>query len=272
WIQEDGGRLRRATTRYLGQVDVGSESVPALGDLDADGDLDLLVGNKLDPGELRASRVYRFENVGDPGAPSYRLADTLNLGDAYHYAPVLVDLDADGDLDLVAGTWNDGVLLYRNEGTPEEPDFVSAGALVEITRGSDTTPAFADVDGDGDLDLMVGEGVGELNFYRNDGTAEEPRFVLVSDNYMGIDAGRRSHPSFLDVDGDGDPDLVVGREDPGALVFLNDGAGGGWEADDSFRIPLPNYGAPTYGDVDGDGDPDVVSGSLAGGLVYLEAR
>ena len=48
-------------------------------------------------------------------------------------------------------------------------------ALVQLTRGSNATPALADIDGDGDLDLFIGEGSGTINFYRNVGTRDGAR-------------------------------------------------------------------------------------------------
>jgi hypothetical protein len=94
-------------------------------------------------------------------------------------------------------------------------------ALVTITRGSNTVPTLGDLDGDGDLDLIVGESSGWLNYYRNTGTRERPVFTLVSDEYDGIKVGRRSAPLLLDLDRDGDLDLIVGSELDGLAVFRN---------------------------------------------------
>ncbi|HEY8468337.1 MAG TPA: VCBS repeat-containing protein [Longimicrobiales bacterium] len=271
-----GGEYALRTRRYLSQLDVGSESVPALGDIDGDGDLDLLVGNKLDPANPAAARLYVFENEGGAANPAFRLADTLDLAPAFHYAPALADLDADGDLDLALGTWNDGVLFYINEGTRHEPRWVQDTTLtLRLTRGSNATPAFADIDGDGDLDLLVGEASGELNYFRNEGTQREPRFVLVSDRFQEIDAGRRSHPALLDIDGDGDLDLLVGREEGGVAFYLNTGT----TRDPRFQpaeppapLPLHPYAAPAPADLDGDGRADLVVGSLGGGLLFFRER
>ncbi|MGH7483351.1 MAG: FG-GAP repeat domain-containing protein, partial [Longimicrobiales bacterium] len=259
------------TPRYLDAVDVGSESVPDLIDTDADGDLDLLVGNKLDPAVLAAGRLYHFRNDGSATSPRWRLRDTLDLGDHYHLAPETGDLDGDGAPDLLLGTWNHGVLRFHLAGGR----FTQVGdsALVDLPRGSHTTPALGDLDADGDLDLVVGEAAGSLNLFRNEGSAREPAFTLEAEEWLDIDAGRRAHPALADLDDDGDIDLVVARDSAAALVFVNQGSA----SQPRFvrrdrQLHLHPLAAPAFGDVDGDGRIDLVSGGLAGGLLLLEGR
>ncbi|MEM8556911.1 MAG: VCBS repeat-containing protein [Bacteroidota bacterium] len=272
---DDGYQLQ--TERFLSMLDVGAESTPALGDLDGDGDLDLLIANKLDPDDPETSRVVRFENVGRPGSPIFQLADTLSLPIAYHYAPALGDLDGDGDLDVVLGTWRNRLALYRNDlgaGDGAERFVLATDALTQIDRGSNTVPALADLDGDGDLDLVVGESSGELNLFRNEGTPQAPRFVAVPEAFGDFDAGRRSAPTFADLDGDGDPDLVVGSEADGFQVLLNGGTG----AEPQFApagtldVLTPDLATPAFGDLDGDGDLDLLTGGSSGGVVFFERR
>ncbi|ARA94349.1 hypothetical protein AWN76_015105 [Rhodothermaceae bacterium RA] len=266
----DGFPVR--TRRFLDGIDVGSESVPALADLDADGDLDLLVANKIVPGEPNTSRIYLFENQGTPRQPAFHLTDSLALAPAFHYAPALGDLDADGDLDLLVGTWNEGIAFYRNEGTPQQPDFrLEAPGYVELTRGSNSMPALADLDADGDLDLLVGEASGTLNLYRNEGTPQQPAFRLVSDAYLDLDVGRRSAPTLADLDGDGDLDLFVGAESGGGVFLRNDGTPQAphFVPNASFAPPLPFFATPVFADLDADGDLDLLVGTASGGLMYF---
>jgi hypothetical protein len=267
------GSFAERTRRFLSAVDVGSESIPLLADFDDDGDLDLLLANKLDPTDPQTSRIYRLENVGTPAAPRFQLRGALPIRGQYHYAPVVGDLDGDGDLDMLVGSWRADVAYYRNDGTAAAPRWeLAESALVTITRGSNTTPALVDIDADGDLDLFIGEASGTINFYRNEGTPREPRFVLVTDEFLGLDVGRRSAPTFADLDGDGDYDLVVGSESGALLLFRNAGtarAPSFLTTADTLAAAAAGLAAPAFADLDGDGDLDVIIGGVGGGVVYF---
>lgn len=80
--------------------------------------------------------------------------------------PVLHDLEGDGDLDLIVGSEGEGVRIFRNVGTPVAPTFVDDGTL-DVDDFGFAAPAFGDLDGDGDADLLLGGGRGGLWFYES---------------------------------------------------------------------------------------------------------
>jgi hypothetical protein len=261
------------TQRYLQTIDVGSESVVSFGDLNGDGLLDMVLGNKLDAQHNERARLYYFRNTGSASQPAFALADTLDAAVAFHYAPALADLDGDGDTDMLLGTWNDGVQFYRNEGSKQQPTFVQdTAATIRFERGSNFTPALVDIDADGDLDLFVGEASGELNFVRNTGSKTAPAFKVESEAFQQIDAGRRSHPALADIDGDGDFDLISGNENGSVVYFRNEGNAKEPRlvASTAFSLPLPPMAAPLFVDINGDKVLELFSGSLSGGVTYWQ--
>lgn len=271
YYEDTGNGLELRSHAFITGIDIGSETYPTFADLDGDGDQDLLLSNKITTTDFDTGQVHYYENLTESGEIKFQHRGPMGFDGHYHFAPALGDLDADGDLDMLLGTWNKGMMFMRNEGTAEAADFVRVeGMTVTLTRGSNPSPTLVDIDGDGDLDLFVGESSGDLNFFRNTGTSAEPKFELVSDKYEGIDAGRRSVPRFADLDGDGDQDLLLGREYGGVAVYLNVGSAIEplFEESGTLAAPVPVYAVPALVDIDADGDLDLFSGSLGGGLLF----
>jgi len=171
---------------FSGQmIDVGARSFPAVVDLNGDGLLDLVVGNEgytIYGGTAPASLTY-YENVGDTNTAAYLLQDE-NFGNlkAYGYGyihPTFGDLDDDGDFDMVIGT-DQGILhLFRNDGTPQSPSFVLDEAnYAGIDYDLSTHPFLFDLNLDGMLDLIVGDFYGRFHYHENAGTPAEHDFSM----------------------------------------------------------------------------------------------
>jgi large repetitive protein len=200
-------------------------------------------------------------------------------------APTLGDLDGDGDLDLAEGSLTGELHYFENTGSAASPDFVMRGEGVSplwgLDVGSDSAPAFRDLDGDGDLDLVAGELYGTFHYFENTGSATSPEFVERNggDNPLdGLDVdGLLAKPAFGDIDGDGDLDLVAGNSDGVFQYFQNTGNATSAEFVERTGSANPFAGqdvggnsTPTLGDLDGDGDLDLVAGSFGGAFHYFE--
>jgi hypothetical protein len=140
----------------------------------------------------------------------------------------VADWNGDGLLDVIVGDISGYVSVYLNEGTKQhyafgQPTLLKANGKEIVVPGGDAGPCVADWDGDGLLDLIVGCGDGSVIFYRNIGTAREPKLaegqVLIPPGKIEYDPekipkeptrGVRAKVCVVDYNGDGLPDLLVG--------------------------------------------------------------
>ena len=93
--------------------------------------------------------------------------------------------------------------------------------LIIIDLSGFSIPKLIDIDSDGDLDLFTGEMDGNISFYINQGNSHEHNFALVTDNYFNISTNGRSSPEFIDMDIDGDFDLILGSQLDGLIYLEN---------------------------------------------------
>jgi hypothetical protein len=269
------------TTQYLSSIDIGQNSIPALVDIDNDGDQDLFLANQEDltSPDASNSRLYFFENQGNSASPEFRLINThfLNYDKRFdvNYAPAFGDIDDDGDFDLLMGKFDGKITFWQNEGSATSPSFVRITEnYAGIDIGSNSLPNLSDIDADQDLDLFIGEFNGNINFYRNIGSANSPDFQLDTTHYFDIDLGQSEfgYPHFHDIDLDGDLDLFIGSATLGVRFYRNSGSAqnANFIFDSSFNPEVHLRSSPNFIDIDFDGDSDMFSGSVGGGLLFYE--
>lgn len=194
---------------------------PAFGDIDGDGDQDMMLGSYI------KDSLWFFRNAGTSTSFSFVLEARAHqiglttLGQSS--TPALVDIDADNDLDLFLGGTNGRIIFYENTGSANSFAFTfRSNFYSNIDAGDESIPRFADIDNDGDKDLFIGKQDGKISFYRNSGSPASPSFTLVSDTFGNINVDRNSCPDFYDYDADGDKDLFVGNSKGGIFFFRND--------------------------------------------------
>lgn len=292
-------------------------SFPVLADFDADGDADLLLGESGD-GIVRFSY---HENIGTVSEPSFAASQIspfgLQIQGAYFNNPTAADIDNDGDLDIFTSTYeyytdnNEptlSLLYYENTGTPTNPSFASPQINpfgIESNSHPYLMPILADLDGDGDIDLLANTlefGLPNTSsyyeifvYYENTGDAENPQFGLPVLAPFGLSSSN-SHSPYIpssviaDLDLDGDFDILYGDNgcyensdgveyNGGVFYFENigDAANPQFEVSkrNPFGIEIPTFVPyetlfPALADLDNDGDSDFLGAAAGGDFVYYE--
>ncbi|WP_375562852.1 FG-GAP-like repeat-containing protein [Bernardetia sp. OM2101] len=261
-----------------GIVQNGGEARPHLVDYDGDGDFDLLVGEK------KGNNLNFYQNTGTTATPIWSAPQTNPNGLAIPESgtsPAFVDIDGDGDMDAFLGTGKggEGLAFLENIGTATAPNYATRIINpfgINATGDYYVVPTFADIDNDGDFDLITGEGTGNSIFYLNTGTATAPAFGPRQVNPFGglVDVGFSAAASFADLDNDGDFDLMVGEDNGTFNYFENNGTitAPNYLAPvaNPFDLTATDYAAPTFADLNGDGDLDMFVGDQAGNSIYFD--
>ena len=262
---------------------------PGLADIDNDGDLDLFFGGYY--GSNFYGNVTFMENIGTAQNPEFGAGISAPFGIDLEYSgnPEFADFDNDGDLDLLVGTYFGfaPVTYYENVGTATAPEFANPqanpfGITVSYTFISNIDAA--DLDNDGDIDVVVNSYLGDFIYFENTGTPEAPAFTNAGDLDLSLGFAYLRSTEFVDLDSDGDLDLL--QHDYsfyyyGSGVIYTENIGD--PETPTFDTPQTspfgifglyvysgNYSSITAGDLDSDGDIDVWVGTDFDGLLYFE--
>lgn len=211
--------------------------------------------------------------------------------------PVLFDYNADSLPDLLIGNYTykttninvtSGLSLYENIGTATDPKF----ELVTRDYGNfganfnpavyGMTPAVGDMNGDGDMDLIIGDADGKLHYFDNIAAPGQPaNLVLAAPEYKGIDVGQFSAPFIVDIDRDGLNDLVVGEMGGTLNYYRNIGTAqladfpstpddDFWGSVDTEPICCTGFSIPFILENPASGQYDLLVGSETGRIIYYK--
>ncbi len=254
WLNDGAGRFHEPVVSISSRNDIGLSI--ATGDIDGDGDADLVTGG--------STFSVIWHNSGQ-GALWYAINTGRSDGGL-----ALGDIDGDGDPDLALGVQSptDASAIIVNHG--------AAGFTIgqSLSAADTQNMIFADADGDGDLDLLEITGSAannqpsKLNTWINDG---QGRFSLKTSLTLSgtYDTGAGPQRAVTaDVDGDGDVDVIT-VDSSGTAVFLAKNVGDGRFVSEQRYLPSPSQSAEPVcvriADFDGDGTPDLTTGYPNGG-------
>jgi hypothetical protein len=254
WYKNENtaGNESQWTSHIISQT--GNISSVFAADVDKDGDIDVLSGSSN--GKLV---WYKNENTAGNESQwtSHIISQTQDSSSIF-----AVDVDKDGDIDVLSGSSNGELVWYKNENTAGNESQWTSHIIPSQTQDSSSVFA-ADVDKDGDIDVLSGSLLDtKLVWYENT-AGNESQWT----SHIISQTGNSSSVFAADVDKDGDIDILSGSS---SIVWYENTAEKGTQWTSHIISQTGNSSSVFAADVDKDGDIDVFSGSLNGKLVWYE--
>ena len=235
-----------------------------LGDVDNDGDLDLYLCNLLGTNKL-------LLNDGNGFFRDVSKEQNRGVGkNGRTNAAIFGDVDNDGDLDLFITNEESTNRLFLNDGDGYFTEVTEKAGLTTISGG--TSAAFADIDGDGKLDLFVTNWAAANILYHNESSKETGvkfKNITAEAGIAGEPFAKSNGVCFADIDNDGDLDLFVTNRKLSNRLYLNNGNGIFKDVTESYfgLDSMLSYGA-VFGDFDNDGYQDLYVSNVGDNIFY----